>query len=262
MERHFDEQLQGLKNQLMKMSAMAEVMIADAVRSVVERDATAIPPVYEREELVNQMQVEIDEACLTLIALNQPAAGDLRFLLGAVKTNAELERLADEAVNIVQKAEHLLQGEVLKPFEIIPEMAPIARSMVRDSLRAFVNRNGDLAREVLIRDDRLDDLKAKIAGVLTAYMTNDPASVPRALDLLLISRYLERIGDHATNIAEITVFVVEGLDVRHHADQKRMGLRLSGPGASLAASGHAVENSASSMLYPGMDGERRAAPKA
>jgi phosphate transport system protein len=222
MERHFDEQLQGLKSHLMKMSAMAEVMIADAVRSVVERDAAAISPVYEREELVNQMQVEIDEICLKLIALNQPAAGDLRFIMGAAKTNTELERLADEAVNIVRKAEHLLEAAPLKPFEIIPEMAPIARGMVRDSLRAFVNRNAELAREVLLRDDRLDALKAKMAEVITAYMTQDPAAVPRALDLFLISRYLERIGDHATNIAENAIFVVEGVDVRHHADQKRL----------------------------------------
>jgi len=163
MERHFDEQLQELKSHLMRMSAMAEVMIADAVKSVVERDAHAIPPVYEREELVNQMEMEIDESCLTLIALHQPAAGDLRFIMGAVKTNAELERLADEAVNIVQKAEHLLNAPQLKPFEIIPEMAAIARGMVRDSLRAFVGRNVDLAREVLLRDDQLDALKAKIA---------------------------------------------------------------------------------------------------
>jgi phosphate transport system protein len=221
MERHFDEQLQALKAHLMKMSALAEVMIADAVKTVVERDADAVAPVYEREELVNQIEIEIDESCLTLIALNQPAAGDLRFIMGAVKTNAELERLADEAVNIVQKAEHLMNVPPLKPFEIIPEMAVIARGMVRDSLRAFVNRNVTLAREVLLRDDRLDDLKAKIADVLTPVMMRDSESVPRALDLLLISRYLERIGDHATNIAEITIFVVEGLDVRHHADQKR-----------------------------------------
>ena len=229
MERHFDEQLQALKNHLMKMSAMAEVMIADAVKSVVERDAHAIPPVYEREELVNRMEMEIDESCLTLIALHQPAAGDLRFIMGAVKTNAELERLADESVNIVQKAEHLLNAPQLKPFEIIPEMAAIARGMVRDSLHAFVNRNVDLAREVLLRDDRLDELKAKIGDVLTAYMTKDPAAVPRALDLLLISRYLERIGDHATTIAEVTIFVVEGLDVRHHADQKRLVKRPYAP---------------------------------
>ena len=222
MIRHFDEQLQGLKSHLMKMSALAEVMIADAVKSVVERDEHAIQPVYEREELVNRMQIEIDEICLTLTALHQPAAGDLRFIMGAIKTNSDLERLADEAVNIAQKAEHLLKTPQLKPFEIIPEMAAIARGMVRDSLRAFVNRNVDLAREVLLRDDQLDSLKEKMAEVMTAYMTQDPSSVSRALDLLLISRYLERIGDHATNIAEVTIFVVDGLDIRHHADQKRL----------------------------------------
>ena len=225
MERHFDEQLQELKSRLMKMSALAEIMIADAVKTVVERDAHAVSPVYEREELVNRMELEIDESCLTLIALHQPAAGDLRFIMGAVRTNAELERLADEAINIVQKAEHLLKDPPLKPFEIIPEMSVLARGMVHDSLRSFVNRDVVLAREVLLRDDRQDDLNAKVAGELTAFMTRDSATVPRALDLLLIARYLERISDHATNIAEITIFVEEGLDVRHHADQKRLVAR-------------------------------------
>lgn len=225
MERHFDEQLQILRNHLMKMSAMAEVMIADAVRSVVEREGDAIPPVYEREELVNEMQIEIDEHCMRLIALNQPAAGDLRFILGIVKTNAELERLADEAVNIVQKAEHLLTLDPWKPFDLIPEMSHIARGMVRDGLRSFVNRNTILAREVLLRDDKLDDLKTTVIETLTTCMTQHPETVSRALDLMLISRYLERIGDHATNIAEHAIFVVEGVDVRHHADEKRKAQR-------------------------------------
>lgn len=220
MERHFDENLQALKFHLMKMSAIAEVMISDAIKAVVERNEAMIPPVFQREDQVNRMQIEIDETCLTLIALHQPAAGDLRVILGAVKINGEVERLADEAVNIVQRSEHLLKEPALKPFEIIPEMAMIARGMVRDSLHAFVNLNVDLAREVLMRDDRLDDLKDAITVELTAYMTQDPASVSRALDLLLISRYLERIGDHATNIAEIAIFVAEGRDVRHHAGQK------------------------------------------
>jgi len=220
MERHFDENLQALKYHLMKMSAIAEVMIADAIKALTDRLEAMIPPVYQREEQVNHMQVEIDETCLTLIALHQPAAGDLRFILGAAKANAELERLADEAVNIVQRAERLLKEPPLKPFEIIPEMAMIARGMVRDSLHSFINGNVDLAREVLLRDDRLDDLKAAISDELTAFMTKDSAAVSRALDLLLISRYLERIGDHATNIAEITIFVVEGRDVRHHLDHK------------------------------------------
>jgi phosphate transport system protein len=222
MERHFDEQLQALRSHLMKMSAMAEVMIADAVRSVVERDKAAISPVFEREELVNVMQMEIDESCMKLIALNQPAAADLRFILGIIKTNSELERLADEAVNVVKKAEHLLTVEQLKPFELIPETSHIARSMVRDSLRSFVNRNTTLAREVLQRDDQLDALKTKIIELLKVCMTEDSKTVLRALDLMYITRCLERIGDHATNIAENAIFVVEGLDVRHHADKKRL----------------------------------------
>ncbi len=223
MERHFDENLQALKYQLMKMSAMAEVMIADAIKAVVDRNESVIQAIYQREEQVNHMQVEIDETCLTQIALHQPAAGDLRFIMGAAKANSDLERLADEAINIVQRAQTLLKEPPLKPFEIIPEMAMIARGMVRDSLHAFVNRNVDLAREVLLRDDRLDDLKDAISVELTDYMTRDSAAVSRALNLLLISRYLERIGDHATNIAEITIFVVEGRDVRHHADKKSGG---------------------------------------
>jgi len=220
MERHFDDHLQALKYHLMKMSAIAEVMISDAIKAAVERNDAVIASVFLREEQVNHMQMEIDETCLTLIALHQPAAGDLRFILGAAKANAELERLADEAVNIVQRSEHLLKEPPLKPFEIIPEMAVIARGMVRDSLHAFVNRNVDLAREVLFRDDRLDDLKDAISAELTAYMTSDSSTVSRALDLLLIARYLERIGDHATNIAEIAIFVAEGRDVRHHSDRK------------------------------------------
>jgi phosphate transport system protein len=220
MERHFDDHLQALKHHLMKMSAIAEVMISDAIKAAVERSDTVIESVFLREEQVNHMQMEIDETCLTLIALHQPAAGDLRFILGAAKANAELERLADEAVNIVQRSEHLLKEPPLKPFEIIPEMAVIARGMVRDSLHAFVNRNVDLAREVLFRDDRLDDLKDAISAELTATMSSDSSTVSRALDLLLIARYLERIGDHATNVAEIAIFVAEGRDVRHHSDRK------------------------------------------
>jgi len=220
MERHFDESLQALKHQLIKMSAMSEVMIADAVKAVVDRNPALMAPVWQREDQVNHLQIEIDETCLTLIALHQPAAGDLRFIMGAAKTNAELERLADEAVNIVQKAERLLKEPSLKPFRIIPEMAVIAQGMVRDSLHSFVNRNVILAREVLLRDDRLDDLKDAISLEMTDFMAKDSASVARALDLLLVSRYLERIGDHATNIAEITIFVVEGRDVRHHSDSQ------------------------------------------
>lgn len=216
MERHFDESLQALKLQLIKMSALAEVMIGEAVKALVEQDEKVIATVLKREKEVNHLQVVIDEMCLTLIALHQPAAGDLRFILGATKTNSDLERLADQAVNIVDKAEKLLKEPPLKSFAIIPRMASLARAMVRDSLHSFVNRDAKQARDVLVRDDEVDELKREITVELSEFMTRDPASVSRALALILIARNLERIGDHATNIAENTIFVVEGRDVRHH----------------------------------------------
>lgn len=220
MERHFDEQLQALKLQLMKMSALAESMIGDAVKALVERDESVFPVITQRETQVNRLQIEIDEMCLTLIALHQPAAGDLRFIMGASKTNADLERLADQAVNIGDKAEGLIKQPPLRPFNIIPEMAMIARGMVRDSLHAFVNRDVDKARDVLVRDDQLDERKARITVELSEFMAKESSTVSRALALILISRNLERIGDHATNIAENTIFVVEGRDIRHHGAQK------------------------------------------
>jgi phosphate transport system protein len=235
MERHFDEQLQDLKSQLMKMSALAEVMIADAIKTVVEGEAGAASPVYEREELVNAMEIEIDEICLRLIALHQPTASDLRFIIGAVKANAELERLADESVNIARKSANLQDASRLKPFEILPGMAALARGMVRDSLRAFVNQNIALAREVIKRDDKLDDLRAEIAAALVRHVMQKPADdAPKAIDLLVISRCLERIGDHATNVSEITIFVVEGRDVRHRADERRLVNRPFAPADALA----------------------------
>ncbi len=216
MQRHFDEELQALKLQLMKMSALAEAMISEAVKALMDRDPSRVQTVYEREKEVNHLQVVIDEMCLTLIALHQPAAGDLRFILGAAKTNSDLERLADLAVNIVDEAKELMEQPPLKPFGILPRMAILARTMVRDSLHAFVNREPGKAREVLLRDDELDQLKRDVTAELTDYMSRDPSAVSRGLALVLVARNLERVGDHATNIAENTIFVVEGRDVRHH----------------------------------------------
>jgi phosphate transport system protein len=220
MERHFDECLRALKLQLMRMGALAETMITYAVTALVDRNAEAAPHVYMRETRVNVLQIEIDEDCMRLIALHQPAASDLRFILGAAKTNAELERLADQAVNIVNKAGRLLASPPLRPSAIIPEMATIAREMVRDSLHAFVNRDVSRARDVILRDDELDDRKVRINTDLAGLMMREAATVDRALALILIAHNLERIGDHATNIAENTVFVVEGNDIRHRHDVK------------------------------------------
>jgi phosphate transport system protein len=220
MERHFDEQLTALKGRLIRMSALAELMIADAAKVLVHRDMAAVAAVDRHETEVNDLQIEIDELCLQLIATHQPVAGDLRFLLGAVKTNNELERLADLAVNICEKAVKLQEGPPVMPFVIIPEMATIARGMVRDSLHAYVNRDVILARQVLLRDDELDDRKRRVTADLADHMRQHPDIIGPCLDLALVARNLERIGDHATNIAENAVFIVQGKDIRHHAEER------------------------------------------
>ena len=223
MERHFDEQLMALKQLLLKMSALAEIMISDALKVLVNRNAASAGEVSRMEVDVNNLQIEVDEMCQTLIATHQPVAGDLRFLLGAVKTNSELERLADIAVNICEKGEVLLNYPQVKPFVIIPEMAAIASGMVKDSLHAYVNRDVALARGVLLRDDELDERKVRVTKELAEHMRHFPDTTPAALELVLVARNLERIGDHATNIAENIIFVVQGKDVRHHAETRERG---------------------------------------
>ena len=216
MERHFHELLADLKNRLVRMSALAETMIADAVRVLVNRDGSTAAEIRGMEEEVNRMQVEIDETCFTLIALHQPAATDLRFILGAIKTNSDLERLADEAINVLNKAERLLREPPLTQLDIVPRMAAIARDMMKASLDAFITLDTAKAREVLRRDDEVDQLKAEVTAKLLNFIAADPTTVERALALILVARNLERIADHATNIAENAIFVGEGRDVRHH----------------------------------------------
>jgi phosphate transport system protein len=217
MERHFDEQLTVLKHTLIKMSALSEAMISDAIRVLCERDSSAIPRIREQEEQVNRLQIEIDGICLRLIALFQPTAGDLRFILGAVKTNSDLERMADLAINICDKAERLLDEPPMGPSATnLPQMAALASLMVKESLHAYVNRAVEQAHTVLLRDDQLDDMNRRIIKDMIALMQKDAGMIKQALDFLLIARNLERIGDHATNIAENAIFVVKGLDVRHH----------------------------------------------
>jgi phosphate transport system protein len=216
MERHFDEQLFQLKSHLVRMCAVAETMIHDAIKALVSRDPSHLKSIPGHESEVNGMQLAIDETCFTLIALHQPAAADLRFILGAAKTCSELERLADLAVNIGEKTEHLLQQPELTPFVIVPRMSAIATGMVKDSLHAYVNRDTEKAFAIFSRDDELDDLCQEMTDKMSEFMASTPACVPRALDLILIARHLERIGDHATNIAENAIFVADGRDVRHH----------------------------------------------
>jgi phosphate transport system protein len=215
MERHFAKDLDKLNASLIEMGGIAQRMIRDAIQALVSRDAAILDEVFALERRVNRMQVEIDEAALKLFATQQPVARDLRFLVTAMKLNAELERIGDQAVNIAEGTQMLLQGPPLKPLIDLPMMAETAEKMVSESLDAFVKRDIIQAEAVIMEDDRVDAFKDQIFRELLTYMMSDPASIPRAMALILISRNLERVGDQAVNIAEEVIYMVEGLDVRH-----------------------------------------------
>lgn len=219
MERHFDEELAALKHTLVKMAGVAERMIGDAIHMLVDRDAAVFAAINEHERDVNQMQCAVDEMCIRLIALHQPAASNLRFILGCIKTNADIERLADQAVNVAQRAEHLIHEPPVTQFVIIPEMAAVATGMVRDSIHAYVNRNVDEARAVIARDRQLNEMKDETMVKMAEIMTKDPSTAHRCLDVAFVAHNIERMGDHAKNIAENAIFIAEGRDIRHHHEQ-------------------------------------------
>jgi phosphate transport system protein len=220
MERHhYGEELAALKNRLLRMGGIVEQRVSQAVLALMERRAELADAVIEGDREVNSLQIEIDDRCLKLLALQQPMASDLRLITAAMKINADLERIGDQAVNIAENANQLLGQPPLKPLLDLPRMAEIAQQMTRDSLDAFVRRDSVLARKVLERDDEVDQLKDQNFRVLLTYMMADPGTIERALGLILVSRNLERIADHATNIAEDVIFLVEAKDVRHHHEE-------------------------------------------
>ncbi|RKY37725.1 MAG: phosphate transport system regulatory protein PhoU [Candidatus Omnitrophota bacterium] len=218
MERHFDNELQNLKEKLVEMAEIVEEMIKLAVEGLKERKKELLQKVFDNEKDVNLRQIENDDLALKLIALHQPAASDLRLLVTAIKISSDLERIADQAVNISERGMDLLDEPPLKPLIDIPRMAEIAQAMVKDAIDAFVNGNSDLAHEVCKRDDMVDDLNDQIFRELLTYMMQDTKNVPRALKLLLVARHLERIADHATNIGEEVYYIVKGKDIRHHIE--------------------------------------------
>jgi phosphate transport system protein len=216
--RHFQEELEQLKSRLLEMGGLAEERVRLAVKGLVERDHDLIDQVLVGgDEPVNKLHIEIDSRCFTLLALYQPMAADLRTIVAAVKINTDLERVGDLAVNIGEAARRYATHAPVKRLIDIPRMAGIAQTMLRDSLDAFVRRDMDLAQHVLNEDDRLDSLKTQIFRELLTFMLQDPTTIEPALDLILVSRHLERIGDHATNVAEDVIFIVSARDVRHHA---------------------------------------------
>lgn len=213
--RHFQEELGALQERLLAMGGFAEERVREAVQGLAQRDAALVDRVLAGDEPINDLHIEIDDRCFKLLALHQPMAADLRAIVAAVKINTDLERVGDLAVNIAEAAKRYLQHPPVKPLLDIPRMGDIAQRMLRDALDAFVKRDTALAEAVLAADDELDALKSQIFRELLTFMLQDPATIEPALDLILVSRHLERIGDHATNVAEDVIFLVSARDVRH-----------------------------------------------
>ena len=220
METHFQQELNKLKGNLLQMAGLAERAISNAVEALVKRDTPLAEKTIAEDEKINQMELRIDDMCLKLLALHQPMAADLRFITSAMRINTELERIGDQAVNIAERVISLNQEPQLKPYIDIPRMAEITQSMVKDVMDAFVNGDAQLARSVCERDDQVDGLNDQVFRELLTYMMGDSKTITRAVHLIIVSRCLERIADHATNIAEGVIFMVKALVIKHHADVK------------------------------------------
>lgn len=220
MQRHFDEELKELKEEVLKMGSLVERAIHLSIKALVDRRDEIAAQVIVSDDAVNMQEIKIDELSLKLLALHQPQAGDLRFITSIMKINSDLERIGDLAVNIAERTQELLKAPLLKPLIDIPRMAKIAQDMVKDSLDAFVNSDSDLARSVCQRDDQVDELNNQIFRELLTYMLQDSKTVERAVDLILVGRNLERIADHATNICEDVIYMVNGKNIKHHIEER------------------------------------------
>ncbi len=222
MERHFDEDLKALKERLLRMGSIAEEMIQKATKAVMERNSVLAEEVFELEKTVNLMHIEVDDRCIKLIALHQPMAVDLRLITAAMKINSDLERVADQAVNVCQTAYyHLLKETPVPQMNILPRMAQIAQKMLKDALDAFSTKNVELAQNVLSQDEEEDRLKSETMNGMIELIRKEPAHCKQFVDIILLSKNYERIGDHCTNIAEDVIFMVLGKDIRHHAQQEQ-----------------------------------------
>ena len=213
--RHFHEELAKLKQQLLDMSALAEELVALSIRALTERDAELAQDVIRRDADIDAMEMAVDDACIHLLALQQPMARDLRLITMAMKISNDLERVGDHAVNIAEAVRHLMEQPVSIEFPEIEEMARLAREMLSDALDTFVRADAEGAREVCRRDDRVDALHNSLFRILVTHMMEDPRRIGASMSLFLVSRNLERIGDLATNVAEDVVFLVEGRSIKH-----------------------------------------------
>ena len=220
MERHFDEELNELKTRLLLMGGRAETVVHKAIDSLKRRDSTLAEEVIRDDRLIDQLEVEIDERCIRLLALRQPVGQDLRFITSALKIVNDLERVGDHAVNIAQSAVKLNKEPELKPLVDIPRMASISTRMLTEALDAFVRNDAGAARRILVEDDEVDHLKSQMFRELLSYMLEKPTTITRALELILVSRNLERVADLATNVAEEVVFIAEARVVKHHMEER------------------------------------------
>lgn len=216
--RHFDHELEQLKVMLLEMASLVEAAVHNSVNSVVQKDRLLAEDVLAKEAGINQMEVEIDDLAIKLLALQQPMAGDLRLIAAVLKINTDLERMGDLAVNIAECAIELIQEPVIKPMIDIPHIAALVQSMVQKALDSFVNKDPELAKSVLASDDAVDNLRTASFHALISFMERTKKNIPQAVNLLSVIRNLERVADHATNIAEDVIFYVKGIDVRHHAE--------------------------------------------
>ena len=215
MERHFERDLEELKERLLWMGSLAERSVHQAVHSVLEAEGKLALAVLSEENVINELQIEIDDRVVQLLALQQLMAADLRFVLAIARINNDLERIGDQAVNIAQSAERILRHPRVKPYVDLPRMSELAEKMMRDSLDSLVRRDVELARSVLARDDQVDQLRDQLFRELLTYMMGDSSVVFPAFEFILVAKNLERIADHATNIAEDVIYMVAGSDVRH-----------------------------------------------
>jgi len=220
MERHFDQELKDLKQEILKMGAFAEEAIYKSVEALKNRDKALAKSVISNDSNIDQLELAIDEKCIDLIARYQPMAKDLRFITTGMKINSELERIADIAVDIAQRTLELIDKPLLKPLVDIPKLTSVAQNMVKMSIDAFIKGDIELAKSVLLSDPEANNLRNIIQKELTEdYMAKDPSSAPRAVQLLLIARFLERICDHTTNIAEDVIYMVQAEVVKHHPEK-------------------------------------------
>jgi phosphate transport system protein len=225
--RHFEQELEKLKSKLLEMSALVESAVYRSVQGVVEKNEELAQQVLRNEGRINDLEIEIDELAISILALQAPLAADLRLVTAAIKINNDLERMGDLSVSIAQSAMALMKEPVIRPLIDIPHIAGLAQSMVRKALDAFVNRDADLARSVLASDDAVDNMRTASYHELISFMENNPQQIGQALYLLSVVRNLERIADHSTNIAEDVLFLVKGIDVRHHNEERSRGADLA-----------------------------------